>query len=161
MALVTGRREIRGLVIRVCGAVVVRLVAVIARCRLDVITTKSRIVAVGALPRRHGVQTCQRESGRRMVELAISPGDRVVALFAGGRECRVRHRRGRVVVIGLMARHARGHGNAVVVVNVAVGTSAWRHRMRPRQRESGVVVIEDRIRPRRSAVALIARRREI
>ena len=40
-------------------------------------------VAIDALARRHGVRSGQREAGRRVIELAVSPLHRVVALLAG------------------------------------------------------------------------------
>ena len=141
--------------IRVRGAVVIRHVA--GRAGITGQTVGSAtVMAVGTLPWRYGVHAGEREPGRRMIKLAVSPLHGVVALFAGGRESRVQHRRGRVVVIGLMARHARGHRNVVVVVNVAVGAQAGWHRVRTRQRERRLRVIERRRQPGRGRVTCLA-----
>ena len=57
-----------------------------------------------------------------MVKLAIGPLDGVVTGITSGREPgrRVGYRCGRVVVVGLVARHASRARQAVVVVDVAV-----------------------------------------
>ena len=62
-----------------------------------------------------------------------------------------------VVVIGLMAANACVAVEAVVVVNVAVGTDARRHGVLSDQCEARVVVIERRIRPVDRVVARFAR----
>jgi len=95
-------------------------------------------VAVGASPWRNCMRTGQRESGLRMVEFAIGPLDGVMAVLAGGREARVRHRRLRIVVVGLVTRNARRIGDVVVVVDVAIGACPWRDGMRARQRPPGL-----------------------
>ena len=84
-------------------------------------------VAVDTLPRRHRVQTGQRETGGRVVKFAIGPQHRVMALLARCGETGVRYRRGRCVEVGLVAADARRVGDGVVVVNVAVRTLARRH----------------------------------
>ena len=93
-------------------------------------------MAIGAGAGRHGVQSGQGKAGRRVIELAIRPLRRVVALLARGRESRVRHRRPRVVVVGLMATDAGVYRDVVDVVGVAVGALARRHGVRAGQRES-------------------------
>ena len=81
----------------------------------------------------------------RVIECSPGPGGRVVTGLARGRE-KLRLRRvtriGRVVVIGLVATDARDGQRGVVVVDVAIGADARRHRVRSGQRERGVVVVE-------------------
>jgi len=60
-------------------------------------------MAVGALARRHGVRPSQRESRRRVIELAIRPRHHVVTLLASGRETRVRNRSSRGTEVVLVA----------------------------------------------------------
>lgn len=55
-----------------------------------------------------------------------------------------------------MARDASRARNVEVVVEVAIGALARRHRMAPHQGESGTVVVERRVQPSRRVVALIA-----
>jgi len=117
-------------------------------------------VTIGAQPRRNGVRARQRETGAAVVEGAIGPRHRVVAVHAGGREPRVGHRTGRVVVIGLMAADASGRQRGVVVIGMAIGARPRRHHVRSGQRERRVVVIEGRIRPERCVVTKLAGRRE-
>lgn len=71
------------------------------------------------------------------------------------------HRGRRGVVVVLVARHARGTRQVVVVVNVAVRTLTRRHGVRTRQNEAGAVVVESRIQPRSRVVTLVAGLREI
>ncbi len=120
-------------------------------------------VAIGAEPWRHGVQAGQRKPGRSVIESAIGPQIGVVALFAGQGEYRrcVGHRSRRIVVVGLMAGNAGRIRDRVVVVDMAIGASARRHHVIPSQREACAAVIEGRIEPGRSAVALVAGLREV
>ena len=62
-----------------------------------------------------------------MIELAIRPLHRVMALLAGGREARVRYRTGRAGEIFLMARNASRVCDVEVVVDVAIRAGAGRH----------------------------------
>jgi len=39
------------------------------------------------------------------------------------------YRRGSVIVVGLVARHARSTGQTVIVVDMAVGAGSGRHRV--------------------------------
>ena len=98
-----------------------------------------------------------------MVKGGIGPQIGVVTGFAGcGEGSRdVIHRRGRIVVILLMARNARGGSQVVVVIDVAICARAWRDSMGGREREPSAVVIKRRIQPGASAVALVAGLREI
>ena len=161
VAHVAGLRQVRRDVIRIGRVVVVRQVARNAGRRGDVVVVVD--VAVGAQPRRHRVHPGQSETRGRVVELAIGPQGRVVAVLAGGREsgCRVRHRSGRIVVIGLVAGNAGRHRDAVVVVDVAINARARRHHVIAGQREASGVVIEGRIQPGRRGMAVLAGLREI
>ena len=89
----------------------------------------------------------QLKTGGGVVEGRIGPEHGVVAGFAGRREARMRHRRGCVVVIGLVTTDACRVGDVVVVVDVAIRTlPGWRE-VRPSQHEAGAVVVERRIQP--------------
>ena len=105
------------------------------------------------------MRTGQNESGRGVIELSISPGHGIVTLLAGGRESRMRHRRRRRVVVGLVATDTGGRGDVVIVVDVTIRAQAWRHGVRTRQNESGRRVIELAIGPGHSVVTLLARSR--
>src|SRR5450631_4493517 len=157
VALLAGGRETR-VRHRALGIVVIGLVTRNARGVGDVVVVVN--VAVGAYPWRIHVRSRQRPAGLRVIELAVRPSGCVVALLAGGRETRVRHRALGIVVIGLVARNARGVGDVVVVVNVAVGAYPWRIHVQPRQREAGLRVIELAIGPGGGVMALFAGGRE-
>jgi len=133
---VAGLREIRRHVIGIGRALEILQVAGNTGRAIQTVVVVD--VAIGAQPRWHHVQAGQIEARGRVVEGAIGPEVGVVAVLARGREsgCRVRHRGGCVVVIVLVARHATCVRNRVVVVDVAVGTSARRHRVTVGQREA-------------------------
>ena len=133
VALVAARREVRSHVIRIRSSLVVRLVARVARRARQVVVIV--LVAIAALPRRHGVHAGQRKAGCRVIELAITPLHRVMTLFASRGESRMCHRTRSVVVVVLVAAHARRAGDAVVVIDMAIRALSWRYRMRARQRE--------------------------
>ena len=151
-------RESAAHVVRICRALEILQVARHARRagQVEVIVD----VTIDALPRRHGVRARQNEASRGVVELAIGPGDRVMTLRARCREPGMRHRRGGIVVIGLMATHAGGRSDVEVVVDVTVRTLARRNRVRTGQSEAGGRVIELRVRPLHRVMALLARSRE-
>jgi len=113
-------------------------------------------VAIDALARRHDVRTRQNESGGRVVELAVGPGHSVVTLRARGWETGMRNRRGRRVVVGLVAAHAGGRGDVVVVIDVTIRTLPRGHGMRTGQNESRGRVIELAICPGHSVMTLLA-----
>src|SRR5438270_13593056 len=96
-------------------------------------------MAIDALARRHRVRSGQGESGTGVVEFAIGPKHRVVATLARGREMgrHVIHRRSGRVVVGLMATHAGGRGDVVVVIDVTVGDRTRRVRVSWGHSESG------------------------
>jgi len=128
VALVAARWEIRRNVIRTCGAVVVCQMARYAGGAVERVVVV--LVAVSTLPRGHSVHAGQRESGSRVVELAVRPLHGIVALLAGRRETGVWDGTERVVVIGLVTADARRAGDAVVVVYVAIAALPGRNRMR-------------------------------
>jgi len=143
---------------RIVRAGIVFLVARVAQRAVQGIVVVH--VTVGALPRRNRVRARQREASGGVIELAVRPLNGVMTLLARGGEAGVRHRRGRVVVIGLMAADASGRQRGVVIVGMAIGARPRRHHVRSGQREGRVVVIEGRIRPEYGVVAKLARRRE-
>ena len=74
---------------------------------------------------------------------------------------RVGDRRGGVVVIGLVAGDASRAGQAVIVVDVAIGAQAWRNRVIPGEREPGAGMVECGIHPVRGVMTGVAGLREI
>lgn len=83
-----------------------------------------------------------------MVELGVEPGRRVVTGFTSRREMRggvVRVRR--PVVVGRMARIAKGSGDVVVVVDVTIRALPRRHSMESSQRPARLRVVEGAIHP--------------
>ena len=127
MAKFAGLRESGGYVIGIRSALEVLQMAGHAGRTVQRVVVAD--VAVGAEPRWHGVQAGQCEARGRVIKRAIGPEVGVVAVLAGGRESRRRvgHRGCRIVVIGLMARDAGCVGNRVIVVDVAIRTSARRY----------------------------------
>jgi len=122
-------REACSCVCRVVGAVVVLLMARIAQGVIQ------RVVVVDMAVRtetwRHRVSARQLEAGGVVVEGPIAPVNGVMTSFAGRREGgrNVVHGRLRRVVVGLVAGDTGSAGQVVVVVDVAIGTGAWRNRM--------------------------------
>ena len=138
-----GRRAVAGIaslgevcrdVVRVRRALIILQVARHAgRARQVVIVVD---VAIDALPWRHRVHACQGESGSGMIELAVGPEHRVMALLARRGEASVGYGAGGGVVIVLVATDARRVGDGVIVVDVTIGTLPRRHRVRAGQWES-------------------------
>ena len=93
MAGLAGGGEIQRDVARIIRALEVLQVARHAGGVVQSVVTAN--VAIRALAWRNGVHSRQRKAGRGMVELSIGPLHRVMALFTGGGEARVRHRAGR------------------------------------------------------------------
>ena len=145
-------------VVRILGVIEIRLVARHAGRDRDVVVVID--VAVGASPRRNRVPARQGKASRRVVELAIRPGHRVVAVFAGGREAGMWQRRCRAVIILLVAADAELGGQIVVVVDVAVGASAWRIGMGSQEHEADQRVVKRRRRPGSGRMAGFAGLRE-
>ena len=80
-----------------------------------------------------------------MVELAIGPLHRIMALLAGRREAVVRYRRRRTGEILLVAGNACRRRQVVIVVRVAIHALPGWNRMSPAQNEPGCVVIKLRV----------------
>ncbi len=96
-----------------------------------------------------------------VIECCSRPASRGVAGVASCRETsRLMVRIGGVVVIGLMAAHARRWQGRVVVIDVAHHTRHGCGRVEPGKREGRVVVIERGPRPVGGAVTGIAGGRE-
>ena len=90
------------------------------------------------------VESGQRPTRGGVVELAVSPEHRVMALLTGSRESKldVVHRRGRIVVIGLMTADARCVRDVVIVVDVAHRARHCRVRVITGQRESRLRMVK-------------------
>ena len=144
MAAVASLREIRTDVVGICRSLVVLQVATHARRGVQAVIVVD--VAIGAGPRRHRVQPRERETGAGMVERGIHPVGGVMAGIA-----RLREIRGDVVGIRCalevfqVATHAGCAVQTVVIVDVAISTSARWNSVQPRERESSAGVIERRV----------------
>ena len=126
MALLAGLREIRRDVIRIRRALEIFQVAGHARRTRQVVVVVD--VAIGALPRRHGVKSGQLKPSSAVIEDCVQPGTGAVALRAGLREIRrdvIRIRR--ALEILEVAGHARRARQVVVVIDVAIGALARRY----------------------------------
>ena len=154
MAVLTGRREelrLR-LVTRIRRVVVIGLMAADAlRGQRSVIAIH---MAIDTLARRHGVRASQGEGCVVMVERRICPRRGVVAEFAGSRVSGGCVRRiGRAVVVLLVARVTQRAVQAVIVIDVAIGTEPRWHGVRARQLEAGSGVVEGAVGPMNRVVA--------
>lgn len=129
------------------GSRVILLVTRVAQCTVQRVVAVD--VAIRALPRRNDMRTGQREAGGGVIEFAIGPRDGVVAALACRWEFRsdVVHRCDCVVVVVLMATHAGGARQVVVVIDVAVGAQPRRNGVRTRQGEPCAGVIEFAVGP--------------
>ena len=159
--LARGREMGRHVIHRRSGRVVVGLMATHAGGCGDVVIPV--YVTIEALTRRHRVCSGQSKSGAGVVEFAIGPEHGVMATRARRREMRghVVHRAECRVVVGLMAAHAGGRSDVVVVIHVAVRTLPRRYRVRASEREPGRVVVEGCVQPAGGAVALLTGLREV
>lgn len=144
-----------GLVSRIRGVVVVRLVATYACGRKSGVVSVH--VTVHALPRRHGVRTGERERRVVVVEGGVCPDRSVVAQLAGGWKTGSGVRRicGPRVVL-LVARIAQRAIQRIIVVDVAVNALPWRNGMRASELESCGRVVERGIGPEDGIVAGLA-----
>jgi len=150
-------REVRRHVIRIGRRIILSRVAGEAIGIRNVVVVVN--VAVRAHARRHLVRIRQRPARLAVVKLPIAPLQRVVTHFA----CRWEFRRHvirilRLVVVVLVAAHARRVRDVVVVVDVAVRARPRRHRMRIRQRPARLAVVKLPIAPLQSVMAEITRR---
>ena len=106
----------------------------------------------------------QQETGRRVIELAVGPLDGIVTARASRREAHgdVIHRRGGVVVIGLVAVHAGTAGDVVVAELSVVATVALQRwiGVAVTQQKTGRGVIELTVSPHHRIVAGFASQRE-
>lgn len=82
MAEITGLGEASADVIRICGRLIVFQMASHTSRTAEVVVIVD--VAVGALPRRHGVAAGQGKSDGAVIELGVEPVIRSVAILAGG-----------------------------------------------------------------------------
>ena len=156
----SGREGCRNVVHRSCRVVVVGLVARDARRSRQVVVVID--VAIGASARRNRMGTAQREPGGVVIESSIEPRARAVALVASLREVRrdvVRVRR--ALIILQVTAYASCRIQAVVIVDVAIGTGTRRYGVQSGKRESRAVVIECRVHPAGGVVTLIAGLREV
>ena len=154
VAGIAGLGKIRGNVIRVRCALIILQVACYADAAGQTVIVVN--VAIRTLAGGHGVKSGKGEPGGGVIEGGIGPGDRVMATLASGWESRMRHRAGGIVVIGLVATDARGAGDVVIVVGMAVGALARRNGVRSGQWESGFGMIEGCRLPRGRIVAELA-----
>lgn len=117
------------------------------------------VVRVGVTGGTHSIGAAMIGREVSVIKGCTSPGSGRVARLASGRETSGNVIRiGRAVVIGRVTAVTGSRQGRVVVVHVATG--ACHGRVRTRQRECGVVVIEAGIGPRGGAVAHVARGRE-
>jgi len=125
---------------RVDSVVVVGLVARDAHCigAGQVVVVVDMALRAGS----GGVRPGKCPAGGRVIEFAVGPGYRVMAILAGGGESQLHMINGadRVVVVGLVTGNASRVGNGVVIVYVTL--CARRSRMRAGQRKSRLGVIE-------------------
>ena len=159
VACIAGLRESTGNVVGIRGSLEILEVARHAGVggQVEVVVD----VAVRASPRRDGMHTGEREVDAVVVEGGRRPACRGMAGAAGLRES-ARNMvgiRGSLEILQV-ARHAGRGIQRVVVVDVAIGAGARRHRVHSRQRKPGTVVIECRVCPVVGAVALLARLRK-
>ena len=129
VAQLTRGGESRRRVRRIRGARIILLMAGVAQRAVQRIIAVH--MAIDALPRRHRVRSRQGESGAAVVEFAVRPKHRIVATLARGREMgrHVIYRRNGGVVVGLMATHAGGRGDVVIVIYVTIDALTRRHRV--------------------------------
>jgi hypothetical protein len=154
VASLAGLRESTGHVVRIGRALEVLEVARHASRAGEVVVVVG--MAVRALARRHGMRPSQRESGGRVIELAIRPRHHVVTLLASGRETRVRNRSSGGIEVVLVATDASRACDIEVVINVAVCALPRRHQVRTGKRKTGGRVIELAAGPRDHVVTLLA-----
>ena len=156
---IAGLRESAGNVVGIRGSLEILEVARNAGGRGQVVIVVD--VAVNASPGRDGVRAREGEVDTAVVEAGRSPACCGVAGIAGLREPagNVVGIRGSLEVLQ-MARHARGVVQGVVIVDMAIGAGARRHRVQASERESGIVVVECGAHPAAGVVTGFASLRE-
>ena len=102
------------------------------------------------------MQARQSKSGGGVIELAIRPLHRVVALLASRGETGVSNGLGRANEIFLVAREARRGGEVVVIIDVAINALSGRDSVSARQRKSHRGVIELCVEPAIRRVTAVA-----
>jgi hypothetical protein len=133
VARLASLREVAGHVVRVRRSLKILQMAPYARGAVQRVVVID--VTIGALTRWHRMHAGQSKSRRRVVKLAVAPLHCVMALLARrGKTC-VRDRSRGAGEIVLVTGDTESSRDGVVVVRVAVGTLAWRHRVRSRKRE--------------------------
>jgi hypothetical protein len=159
VALVASLREVSRHVVRIRCSLIVLQVAGHAGRAVEAIVAVD--VTIGTLPRRHCVQSGEREASAGMVERRVQPVRGVVALVAGLREvCRHVVGIGRSLEILHVTAYAGSGAQIVIVVGVAIGASAWRHGVHAGQGKAGSGMIKLGVGPLHRIVALLAGRRE-
>jgi len=98
-----------------------------------------------------------------VIKRGISPQNGVVTGFAGRRERgrNVVYRRGRVVVIRLVAGDAGGAGQIVIIVDVTIRAGSRRYGVTAAEWEPGGAVVKRGIEPGAGGMALVTGLREI
>lgn len=141
MAEITTLRERGGDVVRICGRLIILQMAIHASRADEVVIVVD--MAIGALPRRHGVAGGQGKSDGAVIELGVQPVVGSVATIAGGWEvgCDVVGTPGRLE-IGYVARRAsRGHRLKVAGGTALVAGSAVHHRVRSGQGKAVIMLL--------------------
>ncbi len=115
-------------------------------------------VAIAALPRWNCVLTGERKSSQAVIKVRVRPTAGVVAsgALSIGKRLLIVFRIGGAEVIRLVAGVASSAGQIVIIVDVAIGAGARRHRMHAGQRESCRVVVELGVEPVIGGVARVA-----
>jgi len=159
VALLASLREIRADVVRIRGALeILQVTGYACRAAQCVVIVD---VAISALARRYCMGTGQREPRTGVVELAVCPLHRIVALLASCRKAVVRYRSGRAGKVLLVTPDAGSHAQVVVIVHVAVHALARRISVSTGQKESCRAVVKLRVEPVISSVASFAGGREL
>ena len=133
MAEITGLGERSLDVIRICGPLIVFQMASNTSSAGDVVVVAD--VAVGALPRRHGVAAGQGKSDGAVIKLGVEPVIHSVAAFAGGGKPGddVVWAAGCLEIRRVAGEASRGHGLKLASGRPLVAGIAVYRRVRPDQ----------------------------
>jgi len=125
VAEITTLRERGGNVIGICGRLIILQMAIHASRADEVVIVVD--MAIGALPRRHGVAGGQGKSDRAVIELGVQPVVSSVATIAGGGKIGwdVVGASGRLEIGHVARRASRGHrlkvaGDSALVAGIAI-----------------------------------------